>query len=163
MREDPEQAGCSTPAPSSASSSRSTTARSWQSLQQNLPATPVTDLRVHRGDLVISTMGRAFWVMDDVSPLRQMAAAKMSTTPTLLQPASRVRYRAAGGGRRGGGPSIRQTAIAIDYLLPEGFTGPVALEITDAKGRVVRTVSPAAAAVAVAARAGPWRRADGER
>jgi photosystem II stability/assembly factor-like uncharacterized protein len=50
----------------------------WMSLQQNLPATPVTDLRVHRGDLVISTMGRAFWVMDNISPLRQLARARLS-------------------------------------------------------------------------------------
>ena len=52
----------------------------WQPLQQNLPATPVTDIRVHRGDLVISTMGRSFWIMDDVSPLRQLAAAASRTT-----------------------------------------------------------------------------------
>ena len=49
---------CSTPAPSSARSCRSTTAGAWQPLQQNLPATPVTDIKVHRNDLVISTMGR---------------------------------------------------------------------------------------------------------
>ena len=46
----------------------------WQSLQQNLPATAVTDLKVHHGDLLASTMGRSFWIMDDVAPLRQIAA-----------------------------------------------------------------------------------------
>jgi photosystem II stability/assembly factor-like uncharacterized protein len=151
----------------------------WQSLQQNLPATPVTDLRVHRGDLVISTMGRAFWIMDNVSPLRQLAAADTTPSsgvrpgpitgttgrvagaglrvrvgggeqidlskPVLLQPASQIRYRASGGGRRGGGPEYPQTALAIDYLLPEGFSGPLSLEITDAKGRVVSTAAPAPA------------------
>jgi photosystem II stability/assembly factor-like uncharacterized protein len=150
----------------------------WQSLQQNLPATPVTDLRVQRGDLVISTMGRAFWVMDDVSPLRQLAAADTTpasgvrpgpisgttgrvagaglrvrlgggeqidlSKPVLLQPASRIRYRASGGGRRGGGPEYPPMALAIDYLLPEDFSAPLSLEITDAKGRVVSTASPAA-------------------
>ena len=40
----------------------------------NLPATPVTDLKVHHGDLLASTMGRSFWIMDDVAPLRQIAA-----------------------------------------------------------------------------------------
>ena len=120
--------------------------RSWKPLQQNLPATPVTDLRVHRGDVVISTMGRAFWIMDDVTPLRTMAAAKTtSITATLLQPASKIRYRAAGGGRRGGGPEYPQTALPIDYVLPEGFSGSLSLEITDAAGRVVRTVAPAPA------------------
>src|SRR5207248_4705087 len=49
----------------------------WQALQQNLPATPVTDIKVHHGDLVISTMGRSFWIMDDVAPLRQLAASVM--------------------------------------------------------------------------------------
>jgi photosystem II stability/assembly factor-like uncharacterized protein len=152
----------------------------WKPLQQNLPATPVTDLRVQRGDVVISTMGRAFWIMDDVSPLRQLAKAGVMTSarprvvpvagtngrvagagigvpvgssaqldlsqPVLLQPSSRIRYRAAGGGRRGGGgPEYPPTALAIDYMLPEGFTGPLSLEITDAYGRSVRTVNAAGA------------------
>ena len=56
----------------------------WQTLQQNLPATPVTDIKVHHGDLVISTMGRSFWIMDDIAPLRQLAASvtKPSARPT---------------------------------------------------------------------------------
>jgi photosystem II stability/assembly factor-like uncharacterized protein len=47
--------------------------KNWQALQQNLPATPVTDIKVHRNDLVISTMGRSLWIMDDVTPLQQLA------------------------------------------------------------------------------------------
>ena len=156
VREDPEQAGLLYAGTEFGFFVSLDNGGTWRSLQQNLPATPVTDLRVQRGDVVISTMGRAFWVMDDVSPLRQASAAKMSTTPMLLQPASRVRYRAAGG-RRGGAPEYPQTAIAIDYVLPEGFSGPVALEITDAKGRVVRTVNPAPAAGRGGAGAGRGR------
>ena len=62
----------------------------WQTLQQNLPATPVTDLKVHHGDLLASTMGRSFWVMDDIAPLRQLAAsvtkpARSRTTDTPNQ------------------------------------------------------------------------------
>ena len=108
----------------------------WQPLQQNLPATPVTDIRVHRGDLVIATMGRSFWIMDDIAPLRQMAA---SNQLTLLRPSSRIRYRRAGGGR-GGAPPYPPVALAIDYVVPEGFTGPLTLTIADAEGRSVRTV-----------------------
>ena len=151
----------------------------WHSLQRNLPATPVTDLRVHRGDVVISTMGRAFWIMDDVSPLRQLVATMRGSRggvrtqpvsgiggrvagaavvlpldgkpspvdllkPALLPPSSRVRYRAAGGGRRGGsGPEYPAISQAIDYLLPAGFTGTLSMEISDADGRVVRTVTSA--------------------
>jgi photosystem II stability/assembly factor-like uncharacterized protein len=113
----------------------------WQPLQQNLPATPVTDIRVHRGDLVISTMGRSFWIMDDISPLRQMAAAGRLT---LLRPATRVRYRRAGGGR-GAGPQYPPVALAFDYIVPDGFNGPFTLSIADAQGRLVRTVDTTAA------------------
>ena len=51
----------------------------WQTLQQNLPHTAVTDIQVKGDDLVISTMGRAFWIMDDVAPLRQLAAGFVRT------------------------------------------------------------------------------------
>src|SRR5262249_29251128 len=51
----------------------------WQTLQQNLPGTPVTDIYVKNDDLVVSTMGRSFWIMDDVAPLRQIAASVMKT------------------------------------------------------------------------------------
>jgi photosystem II stability/assembly factor-like uncharacterized protein len=115
--------------------------RRWQPLQQNLPATPVTDLRVHRDDLVVATMGRSFWIMDDIAPLRQIAAG---STPALLQPSSRVRYRRAAGGGRGAGPQYPPVALAFDYLLPPGFTGPVSLEILDAAGRTVRTIGAGA-------------------
>jgi hypothetical protein len=112
--------------------------RQWHSLQQNLPATPVTDIRVHRGDLVISTMGRSFWIMDDIAPLRQMAA---SPTLTLLQPSTRVRYRRAGSGR-GNTVQYPPVALAIDYVAPPGFSGALALEIRDASRRLVRSARP---------------------
>jgi photosystem II stability/assembly factor-like uncharacterized protein len=132
----------------------------WQPLQENLPATPVTDIRIHRGDIVISTMGRAFWIMDDsVALLRQLArgVGQRSTTAaggapldltsvTLAQPAPTVRFRSGGG--RGGGisPQFPPSSAAIDYILPAGFSGPVSLEIADSQGRVVRSVSSTAAA-----------------
>ena len=114
----------------------------WQPLQQNLPATPVTDIRVQRADLVIATMGRSFWIMDDIGPLRQMAGA--GTELTLLRPSSRIRYRRAGG-RRGAAPQYPAVALAIDYLVPEGFSGPLTLTISDAQGRNVRTMDSTAA------------------
>ncbi len=99
---------------------------SWTPLQQNLPATPVTDLRVQRGDLVISTMGRAFWVMDNVSPLRQMAAAKTMTAAGadaaaagLANPVSRRRPA----GAVVTGPSIRRPCWRSTTSLAPGFSG----------------------------------------
>jgi photosystem II stability/assembly factor-like uncharacterized protein len=119
--------------------------RRWQPLQQNLPATPVTDLRVHRDDLVVSTMGRSFWIMDNVTPLRQVAERQTTSGAALLQPRDTIRYRSGGGGRGGGGsaPQYAPVAAAIDYVLPEGFTGSVSVEITNAAGQVVRTVASA--------------------
>ncbi len=55
--------------------------KNWQTLQQNLPATPVTDIRVQRNDLVISTMGRSLYIMDNITPLQQLAAIS-SGAPT---------------------------------------------------------------------------------
>jgi hypothetical protein len=56
----------------------------WQALQLNLPATPITDIRLHGQDLVLSTMGRSFWILDDVTPLRQVTESRpmRSTTTT---------------------------------------------------------------------------------
>jgi photosystem II stability/assembly factor-like uncharacterized protein len=88
----------------------------WQPLQQNLPATPVTDIKVHRNDLVISTMGRSLWIMDDVTPLQQLAAMYAPAAPVMTAPA------AAGGAR--GVPALAQrpaaapTAAAVPTSLP---------------------------------------------
>jgi photosystem II stability/assembly factor-like uncharacterized protein len=118
----------------------------WQAFQQNLPATPVTDLRVHRDDLVIATMGRSFWIMDNVSPLRQLAGSQTSAAPAVLQPRDAVRYRNAAGGRGGGsGPQYTPVGAPIDYILPAGFSGALTMEISNAAGQVVRTVAPGAA------------------
>ena len=67
----------------------------WQSLQLNLPTTVVSDMTVHGNDLVISTYGRGFWILDDVSPLRQVRTAMASSAPAFLfkpAPASRARW-----------------------------------------------------------------------
>ena len=111
----------------------------WQPLQQNLPATPVTDIRVQRQDLVISTMGRSFWIMDDVSPLQQLPLS--SSQPSLLQPRDAIRYRYGAAPR--GATSVPQyppVAAAIDYVLPPGFSGDTAIDILNSAGTVVRTV-----------------------
>ncbi len=86
--------------------------RNWQSLAQNLPATPVTDMRVHRNDLVISTMGRSLWIMDNVTPLQQLAAM-VSGRPTNTL---------AGGG----GGSVQVRNAELRYMLPRTVANPTA-------------------------------------
>jgi photosystem II stability/assembly factor-like uncharacterized protein len=82
VREDPEQEGLLYAGTLQGAFVSFDQGKHWQTLQQNLPATPVTDFKVHHGDLVASTMGRAFWILDNVSPLRQIAASVTKPTRT---------------------------------------------------------------------------------
>jgi hypothetical protein len=119
----------------------------WQPLQQNLPATPVTDIKVHDNDLVISTMGRGFWIMDDVTPLRQLAAARAAQgtqatrAPFLFAPAPayRVHYVAQAGDPDK--PEYPPAGARIDYDLASAPAGELKLEILDAANHPVRTFS----------------------
>jgi len=79
VREDPEQEGLLYAGTLEGAYVSFDQGKHWQPLQQNLPATPVTDLKVHHGDLLASTMGRSFWIMDDIAPLRQIAASVMKS------------------------------------------------------------------------------------
>jgi len=116
---------------------------SWQSFQQNLPATPITDIHEKDGDLVISTMGRSFWVMDDIQPLRQVADAAATRTAFLFQPATAHRVRSGPRGFRAEGPALEPQYAGwgahIDYYLASDAPGPVTLEIADASGTTVQS------------------------
>jgi photosystem II stability/assembly factor-like uncharacterized protein len=118
--------------------------RRWARFQLNLPVTPITDLKVHRGDLVASTAGRAFWILDDLSPLRQWTDATAGTAMRLFNP--REAYRTAafeggfGGGGRYAGPNPPNGAT-IDFWLAHMPEGESTIEILDASGAVVRRFS----------------------
>jgi photosystem II stability/assembly factor-like uncharacterized protein len=118
----------------------------WDGLQLNLPATPVTDIRVHRGDLVIATMGRGFWILDDVGPLRAIArGAREAGRARLIEPAPAYRQHYAAQAGRADEPEYPVPVARLDYVLPrDGAT--VELEIAGADGSVVRTLSSAQAA-----------------
>lgn len=113
----------------------------WHSMQLNLPVTPVTDLRVHRQDLVVATMGRSFWILDNLTPLQQMAEGAGTPAKLLVpRPALRTRHPAMGG--RGAGPAEPEyppPGALIDYYLGEEVSGDLKLEIVDQAGRIVRT------------------------
>jgi photosystem II stability/assembly factor-like uncharacterized protein len=119
----------------------------WQSLQQSLPITSVRDIDVHGDDLVIATHGRGFWIMDDVSALRQMDDVH-SGAVTLLKPADAIRVR---GASFAGTPMPKDEPMAanppdgaiIDYVLPAGVQGPVVVTIRDAGNQVVRSYTSA--------------------
>jgi len=118
----------------------------WQSLQQNLPQTSMRDLVIHDNDIVLGTHGRALWILDDISPLRQLAAAKAASKAYLYQPAAAYQLpRNAYSDTQlepefPAGQNPPSGAI-IDYLLKPGITGPVTLDILDASGKLVRHFS----------------------
>ena len=64
--------------------------KNWSRFQKNMPITPITDLKIHRDDLVLSTMGRSFWILDDINFLREDSN---SSKPFLVKPSKAVRYR----------------------------------------------------------------------
>src|SRR5207245_9101659 len=67
----------------------------WQSLQLNLPRSSVRDIAIHESDLIVATHGRAFWVLDDISPLRQLSDQVRGASAHLFTPEPAV--RCAGG------------------------------------------------------------------
>ena len=73
----------------------------WQPLQANLPHTPITDLKVHRGDLVVATQGRSFWILDDLSTLRAVTDDVRGEAVHLFEPrpTTVARFGATGGDR----------------------------------------------------------------
>jgi hypothetical protein len=116
----------------------------WQPLQNGLPVTPIYDLVVHpQGDLVVATGGRAFWILDDVSPLRQ-ANATIAGSAVLYRPRPAYRSHLAGGGEPQGGATSGQnapTGALLNFHLPRATSATI--EIVDAAGTVIRQVSPA--------------------
>jgi photosystem II stability/assembly factor-like uncharacterized protein len=118
----------------------------WRSLQYNLPPTSMRDLLVKDDDLIVATHGRSFWILDDVSPLRQMTAEAGKTPPMLFAPATAWRVQRDTNTDtplppdEPAGENPPDGAI-IDYDLPRDAGGPVTLEIVDSNGNVLRRYS----------------------
>jgi len=117
----------------------------WQSLQLNLPNTPINDLKVQRreNDLVVATSGRSFWILDDLSPLQQ-AGDVAEGENYLFAPRHTYRLAGAGGRFRGGGEGQNPPDGAIiDFVLgaEPGEDEAVTVEILTAAGDLVRTLS----------------------
>jgi photosystem II stability/assembly factor-like uncharacterized protein len=120
----------------------------WQPLKLNLPTTPIHDLMVKNDDLIVATHGRAFWILDDIMPLRQMSALTATEDAHLYQPASAIRYRGAGFTLPATVPvgANPPTGVVIDYFLKSAPKDGATLEILDTKGKVVRKYSSKKAA-----------------
>ncbi|MGI9169080.1 MAG: WD40/YVTN/BNR-like repeat-containing protein, partial [Caulobacteraceae bacterium] len=118
----------------------------WSALQNNLPTALVNDLLVHGDDLIAATQGRAIWVLDDLTPLRQASPAIAGERLHLFAPAPAVRVRADNNRdtplppEEPAGQNPPDGAI-IDYWLGAPAKGPVTLDIRDARGDLVQRLS----------------------
>ena len=116
----------------------------WQSLQRNLPQVPISDLQLHDNDLVVGTQGRSLWILDDVTPLQQLAESRPVGAAHLFKPRDVVRADRSQGGGAGG----REVALdgppngaAFHLFLRDSMTTPYTIEVRTAAGEVVRTLT----------------------
>ena len=125
----------------------------WQSLRQNLPSTSIRDLVIHTqyhmNDLVIATYGRGFWVLDDITPLRQIAAhaqAIRSSSVYFFKPEEAIRARINANWDQPFSVEVPHApnppyGVIVDYYLSHKPDGPIQLQVFDSHGNLVRTIS----------------------
>jgi hypothetical protein len=114
----------------------------WQPLQLNLPIVPITDLAVQGSDLVASTQGRSFWILDDLSTIRQLNPQVVGSPAHLFQPRDTIRMRTGGGGGGGAASAVGQnpaSGVVAWYFLKDKPADGVSLEILDRTGKPIRT------------------------
>lgn len=119
----------------------------WQPLQNDLPRAPVSGITVqeHFNDLVISTYGRGFWIMDDITPLRNVTPAVLASEASLLPIRDAYRFRPiTSPSTTYDDPTTGENpkyGASINYWLKAPATGGVTLTVLDDKGTVIRTLS----------------------
>jgi photosystem II stability/assembly factor-like uncharacterized protein len=101
----------------------------WQPFQLNLPNVPVTDIKVHHKDLVVSTQGRAIWILDNLSALHQLSSENKASEVTLFKPRDGYRTRLS--------PAV--LGPVVEYYLPSVPEHAVKIEILDSKGNILNT------------------------
>jgi len=122
----------------------------WQSFQLNLPNVPVSDIKVHHKDLIVSTQGRAIWILDNITSLHQLSSQVKSSDVYLFKPRDGYRTR------------VGPTALGpvVDYYLPSVPTQPVVIEILDNKGNVLNSYNSDAPAARPGRGGGPEAQLD---
>ena len=120
----------------------------WQPLRLNMPATSIRDLVIHENDVVVGTHGRSFWILDDISPLRQLTPEIAAAPAHLFAPSAAYRLARDTNSdtplppEEPGGKNPPDGAI-VYYQLKAAASGPVTMEIFDAAGKSVRRFSSA--------------------
>ena len=116
---------------------------SWQALQLNLPHTSMRDLTIHGDDLIVGTHGRSFWILDDITPLRQLSDDVARSTVFLFAPQEALRWRWNRNPDTPLPPEVPAgknppDGAIVDYYLAGRATGPVTLDILDDQGQMLR-------------------------
>jgi photosystem II stability/assembly factor-like uncharacterized protein len=116
---------------------------SWQSLQLNLPHTSMRDLTIHNDDLIVGTHGRSFWILDDITPLRQLNDQLAKQPVVLFAPETALRWRWNRNTDTPLPPEVPAgknppDGAILDYYLAASAQGPITLEVLGAKGQLVR-------------------------
>jgi photosystem II stability/assembly factor-like uncharacterized protein len=144
VREDPKQKGLLFAGTSVGVSYSLDTGKTWQPLKLNLPAVQVSDLVVKDNDLVVGTEGRSFWILDDLTPIRQLTPEIKNKDMHLFEPVPVHRYRYSGvlqeGLQHGEGTNAPRGAV-LNYFLKSHPKGDITLEITDSKNQRVAVIS----------------------
>jgi photosystem II stability/assembly factor-like uncharacterized protein len=137
----------------------------WQSLQLDLPATPIHTLAVRDDDLIIATHGRSYYVLDDITPLRQQSATALQARAHLYRPATAVRSQAriTDGDNRYIGGRTRPIGVANIYYHLREPAREVKVEILDARGAAIREFTAQARGARTAADGQEASAAPGER
>ena len=120
----------------------------WRSLRLNMPVVSIHDLAIEQDDLVAATYGRSFWILDDVTPLRQANAEMASGGAHLFAPRTAIRVRRDENQDTPLPPEVPAgknppDGVIIDYYMPRSFSGDVQVEIRDETGNLVRSYSSA--------------------
>jgi photosystem II stability/assembly factor-like uncharacterized protein len=124
----------------------------WQPLQLNLPRTSMRDLTIHGDDLIVGTHGRSFWILDDITPLRELSADVAKAPVTLFAPQAAIRFRWNRNTDTPLPPEVPAgknppDGAILDYYLASAASGAVQLEIFDAQNHLVRRYTSADKAV----------------
>jgi photosystem II stability/assembly factor-like uncharacterized protein len=139
VREDPERAGLLYAGTEGGMFVSFDGGGNWQSLDLNLPPVPITDLTIRQGNLVASTQGRGFWVLDDLGVIQQADNDLAEKPLHLFVPRATPMIRFGGGGAGEG--KNPPNGVVLSYYIADEQDGPLSIEITDTDGNVVRTYS----------------------
>jgi photosystem II stability/assembly factor-like uncharacterized protein len=146
VREDPQRRGLLFAASERHVSVSFDDGDSWQSLRLNMPATSIRDVVIKDDDLVVGTHGRGFWILDDITPLRQITASVLEAPAYLFRPPSGWRFRWNKNTDTPLPPDEPAMpnppdGVTISYVLGPNTAGPVTLEILAPGGEVIRRYS----------------------